>query len=196
MPSPLNATQQNYAALIFREFAAAGWKPAVAAAAVVNAYAESGLNPLAVGDGGKSVGLFQLHESGGGAGMSVAQRQDPTLNTRRIIEEAAKAYRFRAIAAFSDDIPVLAAAFSTYVERPKDKAGEEIKRAALARTLYPYGAQVLNAQGVPQMPMIQYPAKPETTEDRSTYWLLALGAVAIGSVLLLARTRGASHASS
>jgi hypothetical protein len=189
----LTSTQQSYVALIFREFAAAGWKPAVAAAAAVNAYAESGLNPLAIGDGGKSVGLFQLHEKGGGAGMTTAQRQDPTLNTRRIIEEANKAMGFRIVAAASDDIPTLAAAFSTYVERPKDKPTEEIKRSTLARVLFPYGAGVLSPDGQPTMPMLQYPPKPPEA-DRSTYWWFALATVAIGSLLIAYRFRGASDA--
>lgn len=54
--------------------------------AVCNAYAESRLNPEAEGDSGKSVGLFQLHESGAGKGMSVEARKNSQLNTRRIIE--------------------------------------------------------------------------------------------------------------
>ena len=191
----LTAAQQSHAALIVREFTAAGWKPSVAAAAVVNAYAESRLNPLAVGDGGKSVGLFQLHERGGGAGMTVEQRKDPTLNTRRIIEETGRALKFRAIAAVSDDIPTLAAAFSTYVERPKDVIGEESKRAALARALYPSGLPVATPSTTPlSTPAAPSPASP-ASDNRSTYWLLALAAVAIGSVLLFPRFRGASDAS-
>jgi hypothetical protein len=55
-------------------------------AAVVNAYAESLLDPEAVGDGGLSVGLFQLHARGAGRGMSVEDRKDPQKNARRIFE--------------------------------------------------------------------------------------------------------------
>jgi len=39
--------------------------------------AESGGNQYIVGDGGASVGLFQLHERGVGAGLTVEQRYDP-----------------------------------------------------------------------------------------------------------------------
>lgn len=85
-PQPPAVRLQD-AATILREFQAAGLGTGVGMAAIVNAMKESGLNRYAVGDGGKSVGLFQLHEGGGGKGMSVAQRQDPVLNTRRIIEE-------------------------------------------------------------------------------------------------------------
>lgn len=48
--------------------------------ALALAKAESSLNPNAIGDQGHSVGLFQLHDRGQGAGLSVAQRQDPNLN--------------------------------------------------------------------------------------------------------------------
>ena len=57
-------------------------------AAVANAWAESRLNPRAVGDSGASIGLFQLNELGAGAGLSVSQRSDPEINARRIFEEA------------------------------------------------------------------------------------------------------------
>lgn len=75
------------ALIIVREFTTAGLPLGVALAAIVNADHESGLNHMAIGDKGKSVGLFQLHENGGGKGMSVADRQNPQLNARRIISE-------------------------------------------------------------------------------------------------------------
>lgn len=43
---------------------------------------ESGFDPNIPGDGGHSIGLFQLNDRGEGAGMSVAERQDPETNTR------------------------------------------------------------------------------------------------------------------
>lgn len=184
----LNATQQSYADVIFREFAAVGYPPEVGAAAVVNAYAESALNPSAIGDGGKSVGLFQLHEKGGGAGLTTAQRQDPVINTRRIIEEAGRAWGFRAIAFTTSDIPTLAAAFSTYVERPSDKAGEETRRRALAQRLFPNGTPTTKwyAQNAPTI--TQPPA-----DARSTYWWVALAALAIVSVATLLGSEDSDH---
>lgn len=48
--------------------------------------AESGLNPAGPpGDSGHSVGLFQLHDQGQGAGMTVAQRQDPWANAEKFL---------------------------------------------------------------------------------------------------------------
>ena len=43
----------------------------IIAAAIVNAIAESSLNPDAIGDGGKAVGAFQLHKKGLGKNLSV-----------------------------------------------------------------------------------------------------------------------------
>lgn len=43
---------------------------------------ESGGDPKAWGDGGSSLGLFQLHEAGVGSGMSAAARYDPEANIR------------------------------------------------------------------------------------------------------------------
>jgi hypothetical protein len=177
------AEQQTMAAIIDREFAAAGWKSSVIQAAIVNAYAESGLNPRAIGDGGKSVGLFQLHEKGGGAGMSTAQRQDPTLNTRRIIEETARAWSFRAIATSTDDVPTLAAAFSTYVERPADKSGEEARRRDLAARIFPT-SWLTNAPAASTTPST-------TAPPRSTSYWYALAALAIvsGAAYMITRQR-------
>lgn len=55
-------------------------------ACVANAYAESRLDPMAIGDGGRSVGLFQLNVNGGGSGMTTEERQDPRRNAARFAE--------------------------------------------------------------------------------------------------------------
>jgi hypothetical protein len=84
----LSEAQQQQVTIIHEEFVSAGLSWLVVAA-VVNAYAESGLNPEAVGDNGYAVGLFQLNSaspSAAGYGMSVEARKDPRTNTRRIIE--------------------------------------------------------------------------------------------------------------
>ena len=133
----LSASQAQMANLILSRIQAAGWSPAVAAAAVANAYRESRLNPLASGDGGRSIGLFQLHEKGGGHGMSVADRQNPEKNIDRIMEQMRSAKSFAALAQTSLSITDLATAFCTYVERPADKVGESAKSVAYALTLFP-----------------------------------------------------------
>jgi len=57
---------------------------------------------------------------------------DPVKNTRRIIEQAQKARDFmQMVNSGETDIKRLTAAFSTYVERPADKPGNEVRRAAM-----------------------------------------------------------------
>lgn len=81
----LTDAQLRQVAIIQQGFSAAGlgW---LAVGAVANAYAESRLDPKAEGDGGLSIGLFQLHAKGAGSGLSTAEREDPVVNTRRIVE--------------------------------------------------------------------------------------------------------------
>lgn len=125
--------------LIAQEFAEAGLSERAQAAAVANAWAESGLNPaIDTGDGGRSVGLFQLHSGGAGHGMSVKDRQDPLINIRTILEREVLAKRgaaFRAADAAGKDCGVLAAIFSRDIERPK--LNHEAARAAIARSMFP-----------------------------------------------------------
>ncbi|HYF06678.1 MAG TPA: hypothetical protein VD970_03585, partial [Acetobacteraceae bacterium] len=73
----LSQAQRDMVAIIEDEFARAGqsW---LTVAAIVNAYAESRLDPAAVGDGGDAVGLFQVHPWGG----TTSQRKDPRHNCR------------------------------------------------------------------------------------------------------------------
>jgi len=55
--------------------------------------AESGGRADAVGDGGHSVGLFQLHDRGVGTGYTVEQRQDPRLQFELMMPRIARAYQ-------------------------------------------------------------------------------------------------------
>jgi LAS superfamily LD-carboxypeptidase LdcB len=58
--------------------------------AVATMLQESGGNSRAIGDGGDSVGLFQLNENGLGAGMSVEERMDPRKNAEIAIAHMAQ----------------------------------------------------------------------------------------------------------
>jgi hypothetical protein len=135
----LSSAQRAVARTVESVLAARGMPSEVIAAALVNAVAESGLNPNAVGDSGASVGLFQLHERGAGKGMTVAARKDPVTNTKRIAEEYDRyGGKIRAAyAAGERDIGKLAGMWSTHIERPADKAGEASRRAARAAKLFP-----------------------------------------------------------
>ncbi|MCC6420579.1 MAG: transglycosylase SLT domain-containing protein [Gemmataceae bacterium] len=70
--------------------------------------AESGGQPDAVGDSGHSVGLFQLHDQGYGAGMGDA-RYDPETNADRAARGLAEAWHAGERAGFSNEHAVRAA---------------------------------------------------------------------------------------
>lgn len=126
--------------IIQSEFAKHGFGANAIAAAVTNAYAESGLNPLASGDGGHSIGLFQLNDWGAGQGLSVAYRQDPLNNTRTILSREVLKPRgatFRQRAKDGAQVDELAAIFARDIERPADREGAAKSRAALARAMFP-----------------------------------------------------------
>lgn len=113
----MSSAQQRMVEIIASEAAIKGLSWLVPAA-VANAYAESRLDPLAVGDSGRSVGLFQLNSDGAGAGMSVAARQDPAVNAARIFEvtlgaQGGPVRAARGTATNAD----LAALFAQHVER-------------------------------------------------------------------------------
>ena len=84
----LTPEQLQNARIIESQFYWAGLPAGIAAGAIANAWHESRLNHLAHNKSGEdSAGLFQLNVRGLGHGMSLADRQDPVINTRRVIEE-------------------------------------------------------------------------------------------------------------
>lgn len=116
----LTSAQSMMVAVIEREFGAAGLSWLVVAA-VANAYAESRLDPAAVGDNGHAIGLFQLNsasKSAAGYGMAVEERKDPTVNTRRIIEvvQSPDGYNIRAARGTATNAE-LARLFAQWAER-------------------------------------------------------------------------------
>lgn len=142
----LSANQIYMAYLIEVEFIKAGLPFSIACAAVINAYAESKLNPNAAGDCGggrcRSIGLFQLHEAGAGAGMTVEERKNPIVNIQTIINREVKTARGKALrqrAAEGATVAELAAIFSRDIERPKDKQGNMDARYALGEKMFGQG---------------------------------------------------------
>lgn len=65
--------------------------PQLMAIIAAGAKAESGFNPRAVGDNGHSVGLFQMHDAGAGAGLGAA-RYDPEVQARIMVPRYVAAY--------------------------------------------------------------------------------------------------------
>ena len=70
--------------------------------------AESGGRPDAVGDSGHSVGLFQLHDQGYGAGMGDS-RFDPQVNAERAVRGLSEAWHAGERAGFTGEHAVRAA---------------------------------------------------------------------------------------
>lgn len=119
--------------------------PGVIAAALANSWAESGWsNDPPDGDGGHSVGLFQLNDFGGaGAGLTVAYRRDPRNNAKVIIEREVvtkRGKKLREAAAAGAGVGELAAIFSRDIERPADKEGAMAARRKLATAMWPQWA--------------------------------------------------------
>lgn len=136
----LSDSQRAIAAIIEDVLDGAGFPSAIIAAAIVNAHAESGLNPRAVGDNGDSVGLFQLNIRGLGAGMTTEARMDPRVNTEviaRALRGSTGAPVMAAYNAGERSVPVLTGLFTKYVERPARADIVAASRAVTATRMFP-----------------------------------------------------------
>ena len=89
--------------------------------------AESQWNPNAVGDNGRSVGLFQMHEAGAGAGLSHAQRADPDFASSRMVPAYAAAYQQIKAANPTLQGPELASLVAATAERHGQRAQLDIR---------------------------------------------------------------------
>ena len=111
-----------------RQLKTAGWSDELVTGALANAWHESHWNPSAVGDSGRAVGFWQLHESGLGHGMG-AKRLSARRSTVKIIHSAEKqkltGRDFRTPGQAAD-------IFCRKVMRPKQSAKAGRKRARTA----------------------------------------------------------------
>ena len=94
-------------------------------AALTNSYAESKFNPLAIGDQGMSVGVFQLRTGGLGGTMTVEERQN--------IKKSTKIKNAIARNSTSGQLTKL---FCTEIMRPSDKHTKAQQRALLVETVF------------------------------------------------------------
>lgn len=133
LPTSVAAENSQFAGLILKAFAAAGYGRNQQIAALANAIGESNLNPRTHNTRGEdSVGLFQLNRNGGvGTGHSVERLMDPAFNTERIIAEARRFADFKKAA----DLHTAVDVFVRQVERPRDKPGQVAKRFKIAQAL-------------------------------------------------------------
>lgn len=149
----LNQSQLEAAKIIEEEFKKAGLtEPNLIGAAIVNAFHESALNPAIIGterntqgvETGKSVGLFQLYDKGAGIRdgqlMTIEERQDPRINTQRIIElirakEGTSNLIARAEAGAS--VQELSKLFCMYIEVPRNPEVQGERRAYASLEFFP-----------------------------------------------------------
>lgn len=184
----VSAAQRKVAEAAERVLAAAGLPEALIRGALVNAYAESRLDPMARGDSGKSIGIWQLHEKWAGRGMTVADRQDVVKATRRILEVyggSQGAPVRKEVAAGERDAERLAYLWSLHIERPSGKEGEALRRRGLTLLLFSPSTLVTSK---PSGEQETAPALAPSPSLPRTVPLLATVAALLG-VLFLARRR-------
>ncbi len=120
-------------------------------AALANSYGESRFNPEIGGDGGDSVGLFQLNKGGLGNGMYKAwqkelrtnpnapdPRKDPVKNISKILDNVTGGLGRSLIASAKAgaDIPKLIEIFVYKIENPAKPALDTQKRIGFAKDLF------------------------------------------------------------
>ena len=171
-PTPgfkLNKSQSEMANLIHRRFTEAGFTDAQATAAVVNAYAESRLNPKAESPKSakeESYGLFQMNTVGGlGTGHNPEDLKDANYNIDLMIKAAkGKAgSRFRSATSLNDAV----AAFTKDLERPKNADLRAIERVALATALTG-GGNVISLGGAPSGARTEFASSQDSFNAAST----------------------------
>lgn len=107
-------------------------------AMVVNAYAESNLDPSAVGDNGASIGLFQANmTAGAGKGHDIERLKDAAYNTRVILGELVADGQPLADALMRGTTGVeLTRLFCIYIERPANASKRADERAGHAMRIF------------------------------------------------------------
>lgn len=111
---------------------ALGFGPQLARAATINAYAESKLVPTAVGDHGKSIGVFQLHADGLGNNMSVKERMDIKTSATRIASAVHKDGSLLKLQDKCAPLEEMVKVFTVKIERPSNSKKKAIERAKLS----------------------------------------------------------------
>jgi len=146
--SNLTPQQTAMAEKIYKGFIGAGFSDIQAQAAVVNAYAESRLNPNAGNVSSKeaSFGLFQINTAGGlGKGYSSEYLKNPDNNIALIIREAKGEFGFGEGFRRSTTLSDATKYFTTEIERPASPYQTGENRAAMAKNSASVLAQLSKA---------------------------------------------------
>ena len=130
-------TREEMLALLARH----GIEGELAMIMAAGALAESGWDTQRRGDDGHSVGLFQLHDQGLGAGLDAAQREDPDLQVHVMAPDYRHWYAHWRAAGYTD--AELAWRVCAWSERPQDYTNPD---SAAARAYRAAWASVRAAQ--------------------------------------------------
>lgn len=130
----LNDEQKETAMRVERRMREHGFSDELITAALVNAYAESRLNVQAVGQAGER-GIFQLHPSGLGHGMSTNEMQDIRTSVDRIAKAIRKNKKIMKLEASQASIADHTAAFCIEIERPAKKHEKAKHRVRLMKKI-------------------------------------------------------------
>jgi LysM repeat protein len=106
-----------------------GAEPGLDRIMVAATLTESGGNSKAIGDGGHSAGLWQMHDRGLGAGMTIAERCDPDIACASMLPEFRRNY----VALIRQDRAGEDLAEETYLRTERPASPEEAGPAFLRR---------------------------------------------------------------
>jgi hypothetical protein len=111
-----------------------GFSDELITAALVNAYAESGLNASVIGKAGER-GIFQLHPEGLGHSMTVDDMLDVESASDRIAWAVKRNKKIMGLESRSASADTLTAAFCIEIERPSNKHEKAKKRVRLMKKM-------------------------------------------------------------
>jgi hypothetical protein len=109
----------------------------IIAASIVNAVAESNLNPNAAGDGGDSIGAFQLNINGLGKKLTIDERQNLYTTANIVGIQILKNDKLFELEQRKATIPELTALFAQYIMNPSNIEKNKFHRTQLAKKMFP-----------------------------------------------------------
>lgn len=133
----LTEEQRQVSNIIENELKQIGLSDNLIAASIVNAYAESRLNPNAVGDRGNSIGLFQLNKNGLGNKLTIENRHNVYTNTNVYGLQLLKNKNIQILDESNCSIPILSAAITEHIMKPQNVEQNKIHRMEIAQKMFP-----------------------------------------------------------
>lgn len=130
----LNNAQTDIARGIERKLRSHGFSDNLITGAIVNAYAESRLNPEAVGSAGE-LGIFQINPRGLGKKMKPHEMKDTKKSIDRIIGALKKNKKIMSLEKQDASAAEHTIAFCTEIERPKDKFRKAKQRVKIMKEI-------------------------------------------------------------